>query len=444
MLKLFLPMVGLLMFLNLNYVWVLFILIVMLSLLNFLFNYMSWGMILIKLSSWSMIDSMSSLLMVLTMWMCIMMVICSFKYLYKFMEFNLFLKLTLVLMLVLLMSFSQVNILWFYILFEFSLIPTMWLIMKWGYQPERLQASLYLMMYTVMGSLPMLCCILFMGLWNNSLSFFMWSIFMDSYFIKSWWLLFLLGFLVKLPMYPFHLWLPKAHVEAPVSGSVILASILLKLGGYGVIRMGFMYPWLNLSSIPMLLSFSLLGGVISSFICLRQIDLKSLIAYSSVSHMGLMLMGALSSSKVGLFGSMMMMVSHGFSSSALFIMANMNYDSCNSRSILVCKGTLLVVPVVSLFWFLFCIMNMAAPPFINLVSEISIMMSVTFISSGSLMVIGLISFLTLCYSLNMYAVINHGSWSNYLGMYKMVWLKDYVMLIYMIVPSLMLLLKLNL
>nr|YP_009024128.1 NADH dehydrogenase subunit 4 [Hirudinaria manillensis]AGL34584.1 NADH dehydrogenase subunit 4 [Hirudinaria manillensis] len=443
MLKLFLPMIGLLMFLNLEYIWIVFILIIMLSLLNFLFYYVNWDMVLVKVSDWSMIDSVSFLLIMLTMWVCIMMVICSFKYLYKCMEYNLFLKLTLLLMLVLLMSFSQVNIVLFYILFEFSLIPTMWLIMKWGYQPERLQASLYLVMYTVMGSLPMLCCILFMGYCNSSLSFFMWPVFVNMYFIESWWLMFLLGFLVKLPMYPFHLWLPKAHVEAPVSGSVILASILLKLGGYGIIRMGLLYPWLNLSMIPMLLSFSLLGGVVSSFICLRQIDLKSLIAYSSVSHMGLMLMGALSSCKIGLFGSMMMMVSHGFSSSALFIMANMNYDSCNSRSILVCKGTLLVVPMVSLFWFLFSIMNMAAPPFINLVSEISIMMSITFISSGSLVVIGMISFLTLCYSLNMYAVINHGGWSNYLGVYKMVWLKDYIMLIYMIVPSLLLLFKLN-
>nr|YP_009024154.1 NADH dehydrogenase subunit 4 [Erpobdella octoculata]AGL34610.1 NADH dehydrogenase subunit 4 [Erpobdella octoculata] len=443
MLKLFLPMIGLLMFLNLGYIWIVFILIIMLSLLNFLFYYVNWDMVLVKVSDWSMIDSMSFLLIMLTMWVCIMMVICSFKYLYKCMEYNLFLKLTLLLMLILLMSFSQVNIVLFYILFEFSLIPTMWLIMKWGYQPERLQASLYLVMYTVMGSLPMLCCILFMGYCNSSLSFFMWPVFVNMYFIESWWLMSLLGFLVKLPMYPFHLWLPKAHVEAPVSGSVILASILLKLGGYGIIRTGLLYPWLNLSMIPMLLSFSLLGGVVSSFICLRQIDLKSLIAYSSVSHMGLMLMGALSSCKIGLFGSMMMMVSHGFSSSALFIMANMNYDSCNSRSILVCKGTLLVVPMVSLFWFLFSIMNMAAPPFINLVSEISIMMSITFISSGSLVVIGMISFLTLCYSLNMYAVINHGGWSNYLGVYKMVWLKDYIMLIYMIVPSLLLLFKLN-
>nr|YP_009024167.1 NADH dehydrogenase subunit 4 [Whitmania acranulata]AGL34623.1 NADH dehydrogenase subunit 4 [Whitmania acranulata] len=443
MLKLILPMLSLLMFLNTSYVWIYFVLMVTFSMLVFSFFYTSWGIVSVKLSEWSMIDSVSFMLILLTYWVCVMMVVCSFKYLYMHMKSKLFLKMTTTLMLVLMMTFMQVNMLCFYALFEFSLIPTMWLIMKWGYQPERLQASLYLVMYTVMGSLPMLCCILFMGYCNSSLSFFMWPVFVNMYFIESWWLMFLLGFLVKLPMYPFHLWLPKAHVEAPVSGSVILASILLKLGGYGIIRMGLLYPWLNFSMIPMLLSFSLLGGVVSSFICLRQIDLKSLIAYSSISHMGLMLAGALSSCKIGLFGSLMMMVSHGFSSSALFMLANMNYESCNSRSIIVCKGVLLVVPMLSLFWFIFAIMNMAAPPFINLVSEIFIMMSLSFISSFALVFVGMISFLTLCYSLNMYAVINHGSWSNYLCTYNMISLKDYVMLIYMLIPSLLLLFKME-
>nr|AJO61888.1 NADH dehydrogenase subunit 4 [Whitmania acranulata] len=443
MLKLILPMFSLLMFLNTNYMWIYFVFVVTFSMMMFSFFYTSWGIVSVKLSEWSMIDSMSFLLILLTYWVCVMMVVCSFKYLYMHIKPKLFLKMTTTLMLVLMMTFVQVNMLCFYILFEFSLIPTMWLIMKWGYQPERLQASLYLMMYTIMGSLPMLCCILLMTNWHSAFSFFMWSVYCDSYFIEMWWFLFLFGFLVKLPMYPFHLWLPKAHVEAPVSGSVILASILLKLGGYGIIRMGMLYPWLNLSLAPMLLSLSLIGGMVSSMICLRQIDLKSLIAYSSISHMGLMLAGALSSCKIGLFGSLLMMVSHGFSSSALFMLANMNYDSCNSRSIIVCKGVLLVVPMMSLFWFIFAVMNMAAPPFINLVSEISIMMSITFISSFALVFVGVISFLTLCYSLNMYAVINHGSWSNYLCTYNMVSLKDYVMLIYMLMPSLLLLFKMD-
>ena len=444
MLKLFLPIIGLLIFLNLEYIWIVFILIIMLRLLNFLFYYVNWDMVLVKVRDWRMIDSVSFLLIMLTIWVCIIIVICRFKYLYKCIECNLFLKLTLLLILVLLIRFRQVNIVLFYILFEFSLIPTIWLIIKWGYQPERLQASLYLVIYTVMGSLPILCCILFMGYCNSRLRFFIWPVFVNMYFIESWWLMFLLGFLVKLPIYPFHLWLPKAHVEAPVSGSVILASILLKLGGYGIIRIGLLYPWLNLSIIPILLRFSLLGGVVRRFICLRQIDLKSLIAYSSVSHIGLILIGALSSCKIGLFGRIIIIVSHGFRSSALFIIANINYDSCNSRRILVCKGTLLVVPIVRLFWFLFSIINIAAPPFINLVREISIIISITFISSGSLVVIGIISFLTLCYSLNMYAVINHGGWRNYLGVYKIVWLKDYIMLIYIIVPSLLLLFYIHL
>nr|ANC65476.1 NADH dehydrogenase subunit 4 [Hirudo medicinalis] len=443
MLKIFIPLIGLLIFLNTSYFWMNLMVTMMMGMVMFLLNYSCWGILSMKLSQWSMMDSVSFLLILLTIWMCMIMIICSFKYMYMHLDCNLFSILILSLLIILMMSFIQSNILLFYIYFEFSLIPTMWLIMKWGYQPERLQASMYLMMYTIMGSLPMLSCLLFMVTKNCSFSFFMWFMFMDSNIIESWWLLFILGFLIKLPMYPFHLWLPKAHVEAPVAGSVILASILLKLGGYGIIRMGMVFPWLNLKVSLILFSFGLMGGMISSLICLRQIDLKSLIAYSSVGHMGLMMIGALSSCKIGLLGSVMMMVAHGFSSSALFMLANMNYESCNSRSMLVSKGILLMIPSISFFWFIFSIMNMAAPPFVNLISEIFIIMSMASISSFSLLLLGLISFLTLCYSLNMYSMINHGIWSNYLNSYKMLLLKEYTSLTFMLIPVLMLVMKLE-
>lgn len=423
--------------------WIYFVFVVTFSIIIFSFFYTSWGIVSVKLREWSIIDSMSFLLILLTYWVCVIMVVCRFKYLYIHIKPKLFLKITTTLILVLIITFVQVNILCFYILFEFSLIPTMWLIIKWGYQPERLQASLYLIIYTIIGSLPMLCCILLITNWHRAFRFFIWSVYCDRYFIEIWWFLFLFGFLVKLPMYPFHLWLPKAHVEAPVSGSVILARILLKLGGYGIIRIGILYPWLNLRLAPILLRLRLIGGIVRRIICLRQIDLKSLIAYSSIRHMGLILAGALSSCKIGLFGSLLIIVSHGFRSSALFILANINYDSCNSRRIIVCKGVLLVVPIISLFWFIFAVMNIAAPPFINLVREISIMIRITFIRSFALVFVGVIRFLTLCYSLNMYAVINHGRWRNYLCTYNMVSLKDYVILIYMLMPSLLLLFKID-
>nr|QNV11566.1 NADH dehydrogenase subunit 4 [Haemopis sanguisuga] len=444
MLKLFLPLISLLFFMNNNYFWLMSSLIMMLMILNFIFNYMVWGLMSTKLSEWIMLDSISFLLLMFTIWIMVIMFICSMKYFYLRTNHTLFGVVVLLLLLTLLISFSQSNILCFYILFEFSLIPTMWLIMKWGYQPERLQASLYLMMYTVMGSLPMLCCLMYMMFYSSNFSFFMWFMNMDMEFMNMWWLLFLLGFLVKLPLYPFHLWLPKAHVEAPVAGSVILASILLKLGGYGVMRMGYLYPWLNLNLLPSLMSLSLIGGVITSLICLRQIDLKSLIAYSSVGHMGLLLIGSLSSCKMGMMGGMLMMVAHGFSSSALFILANINYESCNSRSLMVSKGVLLIIPMISFFWFIFSVMNMAAPPFINLFSEIFIIMSILSISIFSLLPFIVISFLALCYSLNMYSMINHGMWSNYLYSYKLSFMKDYMLLIYMLVPSLLLIFKLDL
>ena len=443
MLKIFIPVIGLLIFLNTSYFWINLIIVIIIRIIIFLLNYRCWGILSIKLRQWSIIDSVSFLLILLTIWICIIIIICRFKFVYINLSHNLFRVLILSLLIILIIRFIQSNILLFYIYFEFSLIPTIWLIMKWGYQPERLQARIYLIIYTIMASLPILGCILFIVTKNCNFRFFIWFIFINSNIIESWWLLFIFGFLIKLPIYPFHLWLPKAHVEAPVAGSVILASILLKLGGYGIIRMGILFPWLNLKASLILFSLGLIGGVIRSLICLRQIDLKSLIAYSSVGHIGLIMIGALSSCKIGLFGRVIIIVAHGFRSSALFILANINYESCNSRSILVSKGILLMIPSIRFFWFTFSIINIAAPPFINLIREIFIIISIASIRRFSLLLLGLIRFLTLCYSLNMYSIINHGIWRNYLNSYKILLLKEYTSLVFILIPVLILVIKLE-
>nr|YP_010292307.1 NADH dehydrogenase subunit 4 [Poecilobdella javanica]ULO25931.1 NADH dehydrogenase subunit 4 [Poecilobdella javanica] len=435
-------MCPLMIYLN-KFSWLMNIWMILLVMMMYVYMYMSWGILSLKLNEWLMLDSLSFLLVILTMWMCIMMFICSWKIMMlKYYFYNFFI-LILALMLILMMSFMQSNILCFYILFEFSLLPTMILIMKWGYQPERLQASVYLMLYTVMGSLPMLVCLFHMINLNMNFNMFTWFMFKSNNFIENWWFILLLGFLVKIPMYPFHLWLPKAHVEAPVAGSVILASILLKLGGYGVMRMINLFPWLNLKIIPIVLSLSLMGGFSTSMICLRQVDLKSLVAYSSVSHMGLMLVGLCSSCSIGISGSLMMMVAHAFSSSALFILANLTYDSCNSRSLMTVKGLILFMPWLSMLWFFFSIMNMAAPPFLNIFSEIMILFSLFIINKYSVILFGFISFTTLCYSLNMYSMVNHGSWSMYFNSYKLISMKDYMNLMFMLLSSVMLIMKLS-
>nr|YP_010713478.1 NADH dehydrogenase subunit 4 [Barbronia weberi]WDA96179.1 NADH dehydrogenase subunit 4 [Barbronia weberi] len=402
---------------------------------------MNKSMFLYKITKWSLLDQLSLPLLILTMWISAMMIIASLKI--KWMKNNslTFLLMIMILNMVLVVSFMSSNLLIFYVWFEASLIPTMLLIMKWGYQPERFQASMYLMMYTIMASLPMLMTIMSICNSSSSYEFMMWFMFIYPYMNNYMWLICLIGFLVKLPMFLVHLWLPKAHVEAPVAGSMILAAILLKLGGYGVIRMSSLFPWLNKMMSPYIISISLIGGIVTSMICLRQSDLKSLIAYSSVSHMGLMIAGVMTSTKWGLMGAMAMMIAHGFSSSALFIMANINYELMSTRSIFLSKGVLIFSPILTLWWFLFTIMNMAAPPSINLMSEIMLLTSITYKSLYSMVTLGMISFLTAGYSLYMYSSINHGSSNNYCNSYPCMTKKDLLLLLFHLMPSILIITK---
>nr|YP_010725973.1 NADH dehydrogenase subunit 4 [Helobdella europaea]WDY83668.1 NADH dehydrogenase subunit 4 [Helobdella europaea] len=393
------------------------------------------------ISSWVMMDKLSTPLICLTFWITAMMILASYKIKQMKNMDEYFIFTVMMLNLILYMCFSSSNILYFYIWFEASLIPTAILIMKWGYQPERLQASLYLIMYTVLASLPMLTCLLMIMYYSNSSNFMMYNQLIYPFYNKYMWLLCIMGFLVKLPMYLTHLWLPKAHVEAPVAGSMILAAILLKLGGFGLYRMSMLFPWMSLSVSSIIISISLIGGVITSIICLRQSDLKSLIAYSSIGHMGLLIAGMMSSTKWGAMGVLAMMIAHGFSSSALFIMANMNYDLVKSRSIYISKGTIIFAPILSLWWFIFTIINMAAPPSINLMSEILLLTSIMSYSNFSMITLGLISFLTAGYSLYMYTMINHANTNKYLLIYPVMNIKDYLLLFLHMTPILLLISK---
>nr|UZC55644.1 NADH dehydrogenase subunit 4 [Faxonius rusticus] len=356
-------------------------------------------------------DYLSIILVMLSVWI-IMLVIYSSQMVKKTNKFSsLFLLMNLVLLFALLMTFCSMDYLMFYLSFESSLISTLILILGWGYQPERTQAGIYMLFYTLFASLPLLVSLISLYMMGGSLTMGLAKMNMGEISMISglWYFFTVLAFVVKLPMYLFHLWLPKAHVEAPVAGSMILAGVLLKLGGYGLIRVLSVFIEENKVFCWVWVGVSVLGGVFVSILCLRQVDMKSLIAYSSVAHMSLVLSGLVVFSWWGMNGAVIIMVGHGLCSSGLFCLSNIIYERLGSRSLLVNKGLLNLMPSLGLWWFLLSISNMAAPPTLNLLGEINLIISV--MSWSKVSMIGLIglSFFSAAYTLYLYSISQHGS-----------------------------------
>nr|YP_010946955.1 NADH dehydrogenase subunit 4 [Sigmella ectobioides]WGO57712.1 NADH dehydrogenase subunit 4 [Sigmella ectobioides] len=387
----------------------------MIFVLSFIFMFMSsyffcWG----NISYLFGCDYISFGLILLSMWICVLMVMAS-ESIYFFKNYSsFFLLVVLFLLIMLCCTFGSMSLFSFYLFFEGSLIPTLFLILGWGYQPERLQAGIYLLFYTLLASLPMLVCIMYLYECSGSLVFPMMNI-MFNYNVFLY-LGLILAFLVSMPMFAVHLWLPSAHVEAPVSGSMILAGVLLKLGGYGLLRTYLLLMQLGMSFNYIFVSISLVGSLLVSLICMRQTDLKSLVAYSSVAHMGIVIGGLMTMFYWGFCGSYTLMVAHGLCSSGLFCLVNISYERLGSRSLLINKGLMNFMPSMAMWWFLLSAYNMAAPPSLNLLGEISLLNSLVGWSYLTMIVLMLLSFFSSAYTLYLFSYSQHGVF--YSGVYS--------------------------
>lgn len=386
----------------------LYLIISFIFIVHFKFNYL-----INDISYFTICDLLRYTIILLRFWICSLIILARAKIYVLNNYYQLFLLINLMLLLSLLLTFSSINLFIFYLFFEMRLIPTLILIVGWGYQPERIQAGTYLLFYTLLASLPIIIFIFYYYNNNNSLNFFILEFNVNRIII---FMFTNCVFLVKIPIYFVHLWLPKAHVEAPVSGSIILAGVILKLGGYGIIRLLRVFLYLNNVINYLIIRVSLLGGIIVSLICLRQRDIKSLIAYSSVAHIGLVLAGLITINIWGLLGSLRIIIAHGLCSSGLFCLANICYERLHSRRLYLNKGLMNLIPSFSLWWFLLCSSNIAAPPSFNLLGEIILINRLVRWRFYSMLFLRFTSFFRAVYSLYLYSYSQHGI--IYSGLYS--------------------------
>ena len=285
--------------------------------------------------------------------------------------------------------YSSCSLFEFYLNFEITLFPIFIIILGWGYQPERFSARIALLVYTILGSLPLF---VYISVFNNYGRGFFWEI-LDSYnhgFLDICFYLTIIAFLVKLPIFLVHIWLPKAHVEAPVYGSIFLAGTLLKLGGIGLVRF---LIFLKTPLAHKFLIVSLISLVYVGRICLFAGDIKIIIAYSSVAHIALALIIFFIITETSIWAGFIILLTHGFSSSLIFLIAYIIYLRSLTRRVIINQNSLLWSSFFSLFWFIRCVGIIGGPPASTLIREVlgilSIMswwkISIFFLIIGALM-----------------------------------------------------------
>lgn len=326
-----------------------------------------------------------------------------------------FLLVIFLILILLINVFAIMDLLGFYILFETILIPMFVIIGVWGSREEKVRAAYYFFFYTLMGSLLMLLSIFKIYALTGTTHYYA-LLHLEIPKNNQYWLF--LGFFaslaVKIPMFPCHIWLPQAHVEAPIAGSVLLAGILLKLGGYGFIRFSLpLFPIASEIFSPCIIIISIIAIVYGAFTTCRQSDIKRLIAYSSISHMGLVTVSLFTNSLEGYIASIIMMLAHGLVSSGLFMISFTLYNRFHTRIIKYFKGLVTPAPLLSSLTFILVLGNISFPGTINFIAEFSSIVAATKYSIfiGISVCVGI--FLGTVYSLSVYNKIYFGTLSNF-------------------------------
>lgn len=311
---------------------------------------------------------------------------------------------------VLIFVFTILDMLLFYIFFESILLPMFIFIGIFGSRKRRIHAAYLLFFYTLFGSLIMLGAIVLLYIHVGSTDIqFLQSIEFTFEREVLLWIAFFLSFSIKVPMYPFHIWLPEAHVEAPTEGSVLLAGVLLKMGSYGFLRILIPIFWnATIFFIPLIFILCSLAIVYTSFVTLRQIDLKRIIAYSSIAHMNVSILGLFALNIYSIVGSVFLMIGHGIISAALFFIIGILYDRYKTRLVKYYSGLVQMMPMFSVFFFIFILGNISFPGTCNFIGEILVFFGLSYLNLWLILVISIGIFLCTVYSMLLYNRVSFG------------------------------------